>query len=535
MKKTIKDTSFTLPRFKIVLFYTLVFSLAAHAYMYFAFAPSHDSISTLINSPGDGRHQLSLGRFMQPVYWLLRGRLPTPWLVGILSILYLAVSGYLIFDVLGFSRRSSIVLLCGIFSTNLTITATNATYFYSIDTYTLALVFACVGVWLWERQPKWGALGAIPALAASMGSYQAYIDAAIGMALLLLIKAVMEGETFSALWRRALRYALSLLGGGALYFVCVKLVMWLSHIGTSPEYAELRQIFENGSVSILSLLKLIPYAYFNFAAFFFSPLRAYNTPALCLFRLLMVSFGLCMWVRCIRRQHIRGPELAVLLLCVALLPLGLNFVYVLSTGHIHDLMRYSYFLVYVLLLMPMELSPVLPPDRETEAVSPERRIGWPRFCRSAALLLCALMVFHNIVFANGAYYYKQIVYDASSQYAFSIVEQIEQEPDYEPGVTPVVFIGELAFSAASRAIADDAFSQYRHVTGMWNSTSVTYPGSFQAYFTLFLGHPVNIDFSRQRHADLLSLQEVQDMPVFPKEGYCRMIDGVMVVKLEDPS
>ncbi len=529
MKETIKNPSAAL-RFKIVVFYTLVFSLAAHAYMYFSLAPSHDSLSTLINSPGDGQHQLSLGRFMQPLYWLLRGRLPAPWLVGMLATLFICLSVCFLAAALDIVRKSSLIILCGVLSTCLTVTTINATYMYCADSYMLALLLACAGVWLWEHYPdKRGVLAAMPLFALSMGLYQAFFDVAIGMALILLIKAVMDGETFPVLWKRALRYALSLLGGGVLYFVCVELVMRLSHIGMSSDYAGLQQIFGNGSVSILPLLKLIPYAYFNFAAFFFSPLRAHNTPALCLLRLAMIFFGLCMWVRCIRRRHIRGPELAVLLLCAALLPLGLNFVYVLNGGNVHQLMTYSYYLAYALLFMPMELRPALSEGRETEA-APGRRIGWPRLCQGAAVVLCAFMVFHNIVFANGAYYYKRIVYDASSRYAFSIVETIERQPDYEPGVTPVLIVGSFRDSNVARA-EDDIFAQYRHTTGMWNSTSVTYDGSFRAFSSLLLGHPINITVPSPQREELLSLPAVQDMPVFPQDGYCRLIDGVIVVKL----
>lgn len=530
MKDALKDPLITLPRLKIVVFWTLVFSLAAHAYMYFAFAPSHDGLCYLIAQDSEVSLQLSNGRFMQPVYWLIRGRIPGPWLVGTLSILYLALAIYFILQVTGIRRRISVILACGILSTNLTVTATTATYIYTLDTYMLALLSACAGAWLWDRLEKWGFLAAVPLFVMAMGLYQSYIDVAIGLALLLLIKAVMEGEAFSALWRRALRYGLSILAGSSCYFLIVKLSLSLTHTALSSNYNGLSQLFDS---SVLSVLKLIPYAYFSFAAFFFSPLRTYNTPALCLLRLLLILSGLGMWVRCIRRRPVRGRELAFLLLCAAILPLGLNFVCILSTGYTHDLMHFSFFLVYVLLLMPAELCPALSDGQEAASAAPEHRIGWPRLCQGAAGVFCAFMIFHNIVFANGAYYYKQIIYDASSRYVFSIVETIEAQPDYEPGVTPVLFIGEVPFSAAARTITDDAFSQYEQVTGMWNSTAVTYDSSFWGYSTMLLGHPFDTSVPSQQASELLSSPEVRDMPVFPYDGYCKMIDGVAVVKLAE--
>lgn len=529
MKETIKDPSAAPPGFKIVVFYTLVFSLAAHAYMYFSLALSHDSLDMIFTVPAPST-ELVTGRFMIPLYWLIRGSYPVPWLVGMLATLFICLSVCFLAAALDIVRKSSLIILCGVLSTCLTVTTINATYMYCADSYMLALLLACAGVWLWERYPdKRGVLAAMPLFALSMGLYQAFFDVAIGMALILLIKAVMDGEAFPVLWKRALRYALSLLGGGALYFVLVKCVALLTrtHLLTDYNYNGLYQFFEAGSLSPLSMLRQIPYAYFNFAAFFFSPLRAHNTPALCLLRLAMIFFGLCMWVRRIRRQHIRGPELAVLLLCAALLPLGLNFVCVLNNGMMHMLMTYSYYLIYIPLLLPLGSSPA---EEAEEAGSPGRRGRWPRFCSGAVLCLCAYMIFHNIVFANGAYYYKRIVYDASSRYAFSIAETIERQPDYEPGVTPVLFVGSFQDSNVARA-EDDSFAQYRNVTGMASGTSVTYEDTFRVFSSSLLGHPINITVPSPQREELLSLPAVQDMPVFPQDGYCRLIDGVIVVKL----
>ena len=143
------------------------------------------------------------------------------------------------------------------------------------------------------------------------------------------------------------------------------------------------------------------------------------------------------------------------------------------------------------------------------------------------------MIFHNVVFANGAYYYKRIMYDASYAHAFSIAEQIEQDPDYVPGETPVAILGEFSDSYAARSI-NDYFAQYQHVTGLWdNTTSFTYDGTLRAFFTGLLGHPINAYFSQEQLDAIRALPAVQDMPVFPKEGYCAMVDGVMVVKLTE--
>ncbi len=503
-----------LSRLKLVFLCTLLFSLAAHAYMFFTFAPGHDGLESLIETAEETTWQISLGRFMQPVYWLVRGRMPVPWLVGLLSLLFLAASSYLIVSVLGIERRLSLVLLCGVLSVNLTVTASNATYMPWTDVFMLALLLACLGAWLWERLPHGGALAAVPLFACSMGLYQAYIDVAIGLALLLLIRRIMDGEPFSSLWKRALRYGLSLLAGAVLYYALVKLILTLTGVAMSEGYNGLTNLLKS---DLVSLLRLVPDAYSDLSDQLFSLQLSYNTPAVVLCRSLIGLLGLALWVRCVRIRRIRGLALLSLLLCAALLPLGLNFVYVLSAGETHGLMTYSFVLVYALVLLPFE-----------DWTPPRRSVC---FCRKAVTLLCAYIIFFNVVFANGAYFMRQLLYESSSQYAFSIVEAMERDPAYEPGVTPVAFIGRIERSYLSREM-DECFDVYQDMVGIYYDTSVTSYYKFASYCELLLGHPINLVLQEATLTEIQYRRATLLMPVFPKEGFCQMQDGVMVVKLQ---
>ena len=516
MKDVQRDASLL----KRAFFYTLIFSLAAHAYMYFSLALSHDSLHSAIIGDREIAGQISLGRFMQPVYWLVRGRMAVPWLIGALSILFLTGSSFLILQVLGIENRVSVALLCGIFSTNLTVTAANATYMPWADVYALALLLACCGVYLWERCAGWGCVAAMPLFALSMGLYQAYIDVAIGLALILLIRYIAEGEPFSRLWRRAVRYAVSLLGGAAMYFVLMKLTMRLSGTEMADTYNGLTNLLDS---DIVSLLRLVPSAYFDFAAVLLSPLRSYNTVSVCVCTGLSWGIGALLWARCLRRRHIRGAALALGALCVALLPLGLNFVYVLAAGQTHLLMTFSFFLVYAVVLLPLEARETLPSAALPHPIS---------ICRTALFLLCGAMIFQNVVYANGAYFEKRLIFESTSQYAYSIVETMERDPAYEPGVTPVAVIGEFPRSYMDRDDGEE-FSRYRHLTGMWDGTSITYLTSFGSYCDHVLGHPVDLITDASTLTEIAVRRATREMPVFPKEGYCQMADGVMIVKLED--
>ena len=68
---------------------SLVVGLAAHGYFYTGIGFSQDSLMLYTN---DVEWQISLGRFMIPVYYYLRGRFTVPWLLGLYCMVYAAIS-----------------------------------------------------------------------------------------------------------------------------------------------------------------------------------------------------------------------------------------------------------------------------------------------------------------------------------------------------------------------------------------------------------------------------------------------------------
>ena len=49
----------------------VLFSLAAHAYAYFSFAPLHDAVNYI--DYHSGAWEISLGRYLEPLYGMIRG------------------------------------------------------------------------------------------------------------------------------------------------------------------------------------------------------------------------------------------------------------------------------------------------------------------------------------------------------------------------------------------------------------------------------------------------------------------------------
>ena len=91
---------------------TLVFGLLAHGYRYANAAFSGDA--ALISQAGEEAYQISLGRFLQPLWWRIRGTVTAPFLIGLFCLIFLVFSGCLTARILRIRNRAGIVFSCGI-------------------------------------------------------------------------------------------------------------------------------------------------------------------------------------------------------------------------------------------------------------------------------------------------------------------------------------------------------------------------------------------------------------------------------------
>ena len=119
---------------------TFLAMLVAHAYRYMALGFTDDSVEIVQRT--DRYWQIALGRWMQPVYWELRGDIVAPYLIGLLSCLFLGAAVCLIVHMLDLRSKGSIAMLCALLAGNATLTFSNATYISWSDVYMLALLLA---------------------------------------------------------------------------------------------------------------------------------------------------------------------------------------------------------------------------------------------------------------------------------------------------------------------------------------------------------------------------------------------------------
>ncbi len=494
-------------RLKLCFAATALCMLLAHGFAWFNLFPSHDG--TILFFDADVV-MLQLGRWVQlPYYRFLRGKVSMPWLTGMFSVLWTALSVYLVSDLLKL-RRKATMAFAAVLGTAISITLLNATYNDKSDPFTCAMFLAFLGVYAVRccRRPWLGVALCGGCLCLSMGLYQGYIEFAIGLFLLCLLRDCLTRDLpWADYLRRGFTSVAALLLGGVLYAVSMKAVLAYKHLELIDSYNGLQQMGRSGPTVWLSRL---PGAYKQV----FTTLLGYDVwnnrgmrlaTALCL---LLALACLVLALRCKPRRVL--AQTAILLV---LLPLGLNVVFLLSEQAPTLLMLYPVYLVYALVLLL------------TETDTAPRSAAW------LACMLCAFLTLENVIYANGAYTYRKLVYENTRGQVYTIMAKVQDLPGYVEGETPVVFSGD--FTDSNFTYHNDLLRQYEEGDTGLSGSAITYDGTIKWWFANIMGSGARVVNTQAELDAWAENPAVQAMPSYPASGCIAMVDGAAVVKLSD--
>lgn len=488
---------------------TALCMLLAHGFAWFNLFPSHDG--TILVFDADVV-MLQLGRWVELLYFrFVRGRINAPWLNGAFTIVWTSLAVYLVGKLLQLGKKATIAL-CAVFSTAISVTLLYATYYDKTDLYACAMFLAVWGVYAVRRFRCrwWGVLFCSGCLCLAMGLYQGYIEFAIGLFLICLLRdCLTEDLAWAEYLRRGVTAVVSLLLGGVLYDVSLKVVLAYKHLELIDSDNGLQQM---GRAGVADYLARLPGAYKQV----FTTLLGYdvwNNRGMRLATAVCLLLGLACLVLTLRKKPLRAAVQVVILL--VLLPLGLNVVYLLSERHPTLLMLYPVYLVYALVLLLTGLEPDTIPHSA----------AW------LACLLCAFITVQNVIYANGAYTYRKLVYENTRAQVYTIMAKVEDLPGYVEGETPVVFSGD--FTDSNFTYHNDLIRLYEEGETGLSGSAITYDGTIKWWFGNIMGSSAKVVNTQAELDAWAENPAVQAMPSYPASGCIAMVDGAAVIKLSD--
>ena len=504
-------------------FFTTFFYMLGNSYRFFSPLLSGDSL--LMVHQNDSAWEISLGRFVQPLLVFLRGGIITPFLISVLAILWISLSVYFLTDFLKIEKVLSVAFVAVVMSCNITILAINTSFVHFIDFYTLALLLAVFGTWLLGRGKPIFTVFGIVSLSLSMGIYQSYICVGIGMVMLYFLFRMTERHSFRETFTDILKYVLSFAMAAVLYLVLWKIMQQIFNVWTADTYNGMSSLGDYSEISVWEvLLKTYNNVFYHFwypETFTVIPFRGVSMSIVwvwmirfCNVAVVLVLIFALIYENMKCKTALWHKLLQILIL--VMMPIGINFVCILSKGMEHSLMIYAFCLVYIAGIKAVER--YAPEKEAVVGRSFKCCVPW-----IAVMMALVVVCWSNIVYFNQVYMKKSLQESAAQSLMNRIVHDVESMDGYVAGETPVAFWGSFERTDYTKHMENfEDILPY----GM-GKTALIYESTEYAYLKYMMN--VNMNLTRISGDNETAIH----MPTYPNKGSVAYVDGVIVVKISE--
>ncbi len=502
--------------FRIAFISACVMGVITHLYIFTNLLLNHDSVWRTYYSFGS--QGMMSGRWALGVASDFTTRFQLPVVIGLVSILFLALSAAFTVRILDISNPLCIVFTSGLMVTFPSV-ACILSYMFTADAYFVALFLNTFGVYCVKRYRYGWAVG-ILLFVIACGIYQAFISWSIGLLLFDCLLMLLSDKDVRLILKTGLKYIAILLFSLVTYYIVVKVILFANNLQLTS-YQGMDQF---KPTNIASYLAFIPKTYKNFIRFFLH--TPYQTKAYQLMQIIAcLVFPVCLvYLMAVRRIWKDPLRLMLVAVGTAMIPFALNFITVLTGegGQVHNLMIYSFILLFIFTLKFAQDAFTLLEYRKHKIPTAIPLVGG---------LLCALLIWDNFCISNIAYLRLQLTYENSFALANRIAARIEMLDGYSPD-TSVAIVGEASRKLYGNTIEE--FSQINSLTG--TGDILLYSPEPHMRTREFICNYIGIRMPRPNGEQLAKLKEsetVKTMPSYPSKGSVAIVDGVIVVKLGD--
>lgn len=509
--KMVKQVGGEQNRFLWALSWTALFSFLANGFSYFNFFPVHDAVGFTIGGSYK-EWQIRLGRFLIPVYEYLKGHIAVPFLTGILSILYLGISVYLITAILKQKTRLEIVLTSAFLSANLFTVEINAVHQYFADVFLLALLLSCLGAFFICKYNNMftNALSCL-ALYLSFGLYPAFITFAACLLVFAAILDIVKNNGVSRRLKRKILIGLLVLAvSGLLYLLTSRIVLYIMKL--SPSDANW-SIYTIGKHNTASFWKAVINNYRHFFSLFFdseSITGKWPGVATAILMLLCVCFFLtAYWEKTSKWVFLLMSFL------MFLFPLGSRLVNIFTNANNAYRTMFAQFLMFPFMVKLLFLGLDYYKVRKSDVFYP---------VITALLLLASVILWYNVRYSNEAFTAQRIYYERANYHTGRVLQDLDSCYPERDRAEKIALVGLFQTEGP-----DDKFlKKFSAIGGMNRKTGITYQG-------VFFQEARNLGYSlvNAGTADYEAIPAVKNMPCYPTPGYIKKVDDVIVIKLAD--
>lgn len=484
-----------------------------HLFAFTNIIPNSDGLSRVF----DPQQMTISGRWFLHYASSFNGFTQMPAVIAFFSILFLSLAAALVVDLLSIRSRT-LGGLAGLVMVTFPAVGFAYLYMFTAGAYSFAILLAVLSVWLARKGGLLPLLGGCVALALSMGIYQAYAAVAISLAVLVVLRNTMKPkQDLSSTARLGFGMVGYLTVGAVLYYVVLQVFLKVKHL----ELLDYLGMSDAGSgYPIGKLPSLIVTVYKQIISFFLLPggSNSFTTLFMVLLNLAVIGLGLLCLVVILMPQKNQLWRVLGALAMGAVLPLAMGFSQIISPfADATPLMKYAYVSAYLLVLMLADLA--LPALQEK---------GFGRYCGPAIAACLVALCLYNLNINNLLYTASAQAHRSAESYATRLLSRIEGCPGYT-GNEDVVIIGgfptDRFYSDVESYALVDHYSVPVH-------TLIPLNKHIYYYFNDWLNVPISEPDESVMIAAADSV-EFHDMPLYPADGSVRLINGDIVVKVQE--
>ena len=502
---TIFNRTFTIKsQWKITFLATWIGGMLAHAYRFFNFLPSWDS---MYNFSGTGA-TYSSGRCFLEFFGKISSKYDMPWVNGALSLFYLCIVSILLTELFELKETWSCILLSLLVVSFPTVTASFA-FMFTADGYMMAFLMAVLGIYFTKKY-KYGIFPGIICIGLSIGTYQAYISVMLCSLLVIFIQDLFIRQAdFKTFFLKNWKYIPLLLGGFLFYKMSSTLINAYYHI-TLTDYQGI------GQIHIMSLwdYKQAFRSVYNELSHLFSfneGLHAYwygyfNRGVFLL--IILITFFLA-----VKNKIYRRPLSCLTgFICIACLPLSVCFLYFISSEvWYHTLMEMGACFIYLLLLCYLEQSF-------------DQKI-FDKILKTAGILVLSYLSFYNIRNANICYNEMNLSYEKSYSITSNILDRIENLDEF-PEISKVAVIGTY------HTYSENIGGTIPYIIGVDQDNFLNLDFHYFAMWNYCFG--VQLEQASSEEISIIKqTDDYQNLDVYPAKNCIAVINNTIVVKLPE--
>ena len=454
----------------------------------------------------------SLGRWGIKAMDYFRGGLINSFLITVICIFILSIVTIIIVKLLKIKNPVIITILSILVVTSPQLAET-LLFTFTADSYCLAMLFSTLSVWFMYRdKSKKDYIGAILFLVLTLSLYQSYIGVTATLCVIIPILNLIQASDAKVELKHILKTIIIGITSVVIYYGTTQLILALSGNELSS-YSGANQI---GISTIKNFVPETLNTYKTFYRYFFKENFIYNKYwHRDIMNFIIATFTAINLIIIIiqKKTYKKKINIFISIIMLLILPIAVNIINIIAPERDNNLvMGMSYILIYVFALATVSL---LKFDK--------KYIDAASYINLLAIIsLCITFIFSN----NATYMARKEVFNHYYATSTRILNRIENYEGYNKNTT-VLIGGIIEYKSSLSKLANGFISNNAETWRNYDGVLM-----INKFYYWKMGTTIKL-CSKDDYIKIIDSQEYKQMPIFPNDGCIKMIDGILVVKLQE--